>query len=810
MCLKRERAKAFFAKNNLGVTEMKSNIKRKVFAAFLAVVMLISSGILSFTVYAAEETSGTCGDTAQYKIDNGTLTIWGYGSIADKAFQSFGEKIKNVVIKEGITSIGKQAFYNKTDIISVSLPESLSLIENWAFQSCKSLKSINLNNVTSINVYAFYGCRNLEKIEFNNNKEVSIGAGAFYNCGPEEIYISENVNMIEGGSGGQGVFSHCDDLKKVTVNSKYLPSRAFANCENLSTVMFGDKVETIGKYAFSGTGLSNLVIPENVSTLGESVFSNCINLITADLSKSNITKIYEGCFYGCTKLEKIQLPKKLEEIERRAFYGCKSLPSITIPASVNAIIGWEHGDVFCGCINLRKMEVEKGNSFYYSTTSDGLKTNAIIEKSESPSENDTIIYGCVNTVVPRNVDIGRKAFCEIGIKELFIYNGINRIERDDNSWNYYKDLTNIWYEGTEDEWNEISWNEIPEGRATIHYNWNGEIRRNIYFNPNSADATLSILKYENVLSTQKVMLPTPVWTGHKCLGWSIYPHSTTAEYKCGEIYTSEINVTLYAVWDNNGSESDKPEPPVSKSIIKESNDKNISCIYENGAFGTGNDEELSLVVKEIGVGSSEFASFQTVITDGDPVAAYTIKIVDKNNKICQPKKGQAVTVKIKTPEGIKATDTIFIYHKTDDGKVERIKMTDGNVKFENGYIVFKTTSFSHFIVAKESNTIPGKPVVKSVQIDNVSLSYKSSTKIKPVINADNGATYVINYKSSNPKVASIDDNGKVTALKKGSATITCTVTDSNGNSVSDTCEVKVVYTWWQWLIKIVLFGWIWY
>ena len=456
------------------------------------------------------------------------------------------------------------------------------------------------------------------------------------------------------------------------------------------------------------------------------------------------------------------------------------------------------------------MEVEKGNSFYYSTTSDGLKTNAIIEKSESPSENDTIIYGCVNTVVPRNVDIGRKAFCEIEIKELYIYKGINRIERDDNSWNYYKDLTNIWYEGTEDEWNDISWNEIPEGRATIHYNWNGEIRRNIYFNPNSADATLSTLKYENVLSTQKVVLPTPVWTGHKCLGWSIYPHSTTAEYKCGEIYTSEINVTLYAVWDNNGSESDKPEPPVSKSIIKESNDKNISCIYENGAFGTGNDEELSLVVKEIGVGSSEFASFQTVITDGDPVAAYTIKIVDKNNKICQPKKGQAVTVKIKTPEGIKATDTIFIYHKTDDGKVERIKMTDGNVKFENGYIVFKTTSFSHFIVAKESNTIPGKPVIKSVQIDNVSLSYKSSTKIKPVINADNGATYVINYKSSNPKVASVDDNGKVTALKKGSATITCTVTDSNGNSVSDTCEVKVVYTWWQWLIKIVLFGWIWY
>ena len=68
----------------------------------------------------------------------------------------------------------------------------------------------------------------------------------------------------------------------------------------------------------------------------------------------------------------------------------------------------------------------------------------------------------------------------------------------------------------------------------------------------------------------------------------------------------------------------------------------------------------------------------------------------------------------------------------------------------------------------------------------------------------------ISFASSNPKVVKVDENGNIYAAKRGSATITCTVTDSNGNTVSDTCKVTVKYSFGQWLIKILLFGWIWY
>ncbi len=103
------------------------------------------------------------------------------------------------------------------------------------------------------------------------------------------------------------------------------------------------------------------------------------------------------------------------------------------------------------------------------------------------------------------------------------------------------------------------------------------------------------------------------------------------------------------------------------------------------------------------------------------------------------------------------------------------------------------------------------PTVKSVKIDdNAEINYKSSYKISSEITAESGAEYTAEWESSNPKVASVDKNGKVTALKKGTAKITCTVTDSYGNTVSDTCNVTVKYSFGQWLIIILLFGWIWY
>lgn len=100
--------------------------------------------------------------------------------------------------------------------------------------------------------------------------------------------------------------------------------------------------------------------------------------------------------------------------------------------------------------------------------------------------------------------------------------------------------------------------------------------------------------------------------------------------------------------------------------------------------------------------------------------------------------------------------------------------------------------------------------VSSVSLDDVSLTYKTYAKLSPEIDADENTDYTVKYESSDSGIVSVDSSGKIYGVSRGEAKITCTVTDENGNSVSDTCTVKVAYTWWQWLIRIVLLGWIWY
>lgn len=121
-------------------------------------------------------------------------------------------------------------------------------------------------------------------------------------------------------------------------------------------------------------------------------------------------------------------------------------------------------------------------------------------------------------------------------------------------------------------------------------------------------------------------------------------------------------------------------------------------------------------------------------------------------------------------------------------------------------VTANTTVYAHW--TKNAET---KAVVKDVKIEhNATVNYKSTYMLSPEITADKGAKYTVKYSSSNTKVATVDDNGKVYAAKRGSATITCTVTDSYENVVTDKCNVNVDYSGAQWFIIIVLFGWIWY
>lgn len=100
--------------------------------------------------------------------------------------------------------------------------------------------------------------------------------------------------------------------------------------------------------------------------------------------------------------------------------------------------------------------------------------------------------------------------------------------------------------------------------------------------------------------------------------------------------------------------------------------------------------------------------------------------------------------------------------------------------------------------------------VRSVTADDLALIYKRPGAIQPVVTADEGVQYTLAYSGFDSRIIAVDANGGVTPLCSGETNVTVTVTDENGNRTETTCKVAVRYTWWQWLIRIFLFGFLWY
>ena len=126
--------------------------------------------------------SGSCGDNATYKLyADGTLYIEGIGKIG--YYFQFNDNIKSVVIGEGITSIYYYGmFRNEKNLVSVTLPESLTDLGSSTFEYCSNLTTINLpGKLTSIGQSAFEGCSSLTNIKLPESI-TSIGQRAFSYC----------------------------------------------------------------------------------------------------------------------------------------------------------------------------------------------------------------------------------------------------------------------------------------------------------------------------------------------------------------------------------------------------------------------------------------------------------------------------------------------------------------------------------------------------------------------------------------------------------------------------------------------------
>ena len=345
---------------------------------------------ISFASHTIDN-GGFCGNNATYFIDgDGTLYVNGTGPMADynsnndTPWDQYRKMVTRIVIAEGITTIGKNAFCEFNNLLTVEIPSTVTSIGDWGFGNAFAMEPFTIpSTVKSIGDHAFNrvnfdsiiiseGVERIGKYAFADTflKSVTVpasvtylGEGAFEESKLESVTILANISKIE-----EATFYSCSKLSSVTLpeSVKTIGTGAFYN-SGLTTVDFLDGVETIDIFAFADCGnLSSVIIPDTVTTVDDSAFYGNKNLVSVTLPSSltflgesafqdsglksitipgNIKTISKSAFAESKDLMNVTILNGVEKIDDYAFSGCNNLVTVTIPASVKYI----GDDAFWNC-----------------------------------------------------------------------------------------------------------------------------------------------------------------------------------------------------------------------------------------------------------------------------------------------------------------------------------------------------------------------------------------------------------------------------------------------------------------------------
>ncbi len=397
----------------------------------------------------------------------------------EKNSESVPEKIVGIVIEEGITAIGANAFFGMWKLETIEIAGSVERIGEYAFEGCENLKTVKmLNGVSEIAMGAFYECESLSEIEIPESVQI-ISSYAFKYTPWLEAKKSENQAVVVNGilidaTQASSDFEITEEITYTTAAAfentgwiekqrevaefviingilidgknasgevvvpegvKCIADSAFSHCDQITSIVLPDSVERIETLALQGCSkLLTVNVPDSIQYIGTGAFSECINLAEAKIPEG-IKGIEPATFYGCAGLQKVKLSKSIEYIGESAFSACVSLREIDLPKRIKVI-----GDyAFSNCNSVNKITLPDAINNIGEGIFDSCNGLVNVELPKNiVSIGDYAFNSCEKLEkiqLPEKLEnIGKYAFSKTSLKEIQIPDSVQSIA-DYSFWN---------------------------------------------------------------------------------------------------------------------------------------------------------------------------------------------------------------------------------------------------------------------------------------------------------------------------------------------------------------------------------------
>ena len=606
-----------------------------------------------------------------------------------------------------------------------------------AYAECKSIETLEVpDNVISIEKYAFSQCSQLQTMNIPDSV-VSLGQYAFAGCNSlESLVIPNGIKSIS-----YGAFFDCINLKSVEIPEgiKTIGGMVFGNCKSLESIDFPSTLTSIGGNAFVHcTGLKSITLPEGVTVLGSGAFQGCLSLEEVQLPDTLIS-IGQSVFQDCISLKSIFLPESVTGLGYASFSGCSSLKNINIPSQVTRI----GNATFSGCASLENIEIP----------------DTIV------SLGDNVFSGCVSL---KNIDIP-DSVTQIG----------------NSTFSYCSNLEIV---------------KLPKKL--------GEISTSLFRYCDKLDtvvipngvSSIQDTAFADCLNLRSVIFPDTISSNG--IGSRIFSNSpkvvaSVIEDSEAHLYMRRNGYAFSLI--NTGLNLDK------KELTLNVNDSRKYVVILT-PYTIANNSQLTWVSSNPSVATVDENGVVTALTEGEATITVrntngltdTSKVTITNRHV--PITGislnkKELVMKKQTTSGLRAsispsdtTEDKSLTWMSSDNEIATVSST-GLITARNPGEAIITVKTSNGISSTCTVTVISEITSVALNLTAITLEEGKSQLLRATINPnDTTDSKELTWKSSNPSVATVDQNGEVRTVKKGIATIT--VETVNGKKAE--CKITVI------------------